>query len=158
LLYLANIYNVNGFKKYMSEESDVKKTLEKIPAAHRKLAQEFKLDFESSNTLKGDGDHVGVIQTHPKPQIRVASPWHYGREFVLLHEIAHIVYEKYVRGTEFEKKWIAICKATPNKKKDEPAEENWCHGYSNYFCKHKVVIHTHPEWERYFKNFLSQFK
>lgn len=135
----------------MDEESDVEKTLSKLPKAHRELVKGFKITFEPGNTLKGDKGHVGVIQTDPKPEIRVASPWNYGREFTFLHEVGHLVYEKYVRGTPLEKQWAAICKRTKNKKPGEPPEENFCHAYGNEYGKNQVVIHTHPEWSKFIR-------
>jgi hypothetical protein len=47
------------------------------------------------------------------------------------YEIAHLVYEFYVRGTPLEVEWGRIEKSTPNKKENESAEENFCHAYAN---------------------------
>jgi hypothetical protein len=149
---------VDNFKQYMKDNSDIEKSLAKLPEAHRKLVDGFHIKLEPGNTLRGDNGHVGVIMTNPKRQIKVASPWNYPREFALLHEVGHLVFEKWVRGTKLEKEWKKICKLNPNRKKDESDEENWCHSYSNHFVKHKVITHTHPEWEAYFNRFLKQFE
>ncbi len=149
---------MENFKRYMKDNADIEKSLSKLPTAHRNLVHGFQINLEPNNTLPGDDSHVGVIMTHPKKQIKVASPWNYPREFAFLHEVAHLVYEKYVRGQKWEKEWNSVCKQNENRKKDEPNEENWCHGYANHFVKHKVLTHTSPEWESYYNRFLKQFK
>lgn len=133
----------------MTDEADIQKSLNKLPKAHKELAKGFKIVLEPNNTLKGDKGHVGVIMTHPSPQIRVASPWNYPREFAFLHEVAHLVYEKYIRGTPLEQEWNAICARTKDKKKGEPPEELFCHAYANRYCNNQVVIHDHEEWNNF---------
>jgi hypothetical protein len=133
----------------MTEDGDVEKSLAKLPDSHRALVQGFKIEFEPHNTLKGDAGHVGVIMTHPRKLIKVASPWNYGREFALLHEVGHLVYEKYVRGTDLEKMWEKIAGSVEHKKKNEPPEELFCHAYANFYAKHKITIHDHDAWNEF---------
>lgn len=136
----------------MKDNADIEKSLAKIPKGHRELVHGFHIKLEPGNTLHGDDGHVGIIMTNPKRQIKVASPWNYPREFALLHEVGHLVFEKFVRGTDLEKQWKKICANTKDKKKNEPPEELFCHAYANTYCKHQVVIHTHPEWEKFIKD------
>jgi hypothetical protein len=146
---------MKGFKKWITEDEDVKSTISKLPAKHQKLIKGYKIVFEPRNTLHGDEGHVGMVVNKPKKLIRVASPWNYGREFALIHEIAHLVYAVYMTP-ELKKEWEKITKKTKNKKKDENPEELWCHNYANYFAKNKIVIHTHPEWARFLKKFIDE--
>ncbi len=67
---------MDGFQKYFEEseeEEDIKRTLAKLPEAHRNFVRGFKISFQGRNTLNNDGEHVGVVQTHPKPEIRFFS-------------------------------------------------------------------------------------
>lgn len=141
-----SIYGMKGFKEYVNEDDDVAKTIAKIPPHHQILVKGYRFEFEPGNTLKGDKGHVGLIMNKPERVIRIAAPWNYGREFTLLHEIAHLVHELYIKGTPLEKEWAAICKATPDRKKDESPEELFCHGYACHFAKNKIAVHDHPEW------------
>ena len=142
---------MNGFKQFVTEDEDVAKSLAKLPAHHRMLVKGYKFLFEPGNTLKGDDGHVGMIVNKPNKVVRIAAPWNYGREFTLLHEIAHLVYEVYIRGTPFEKSWEQLSMSTPDRKKDEPAEELFCHAYANHFAKNKIEIHNHPEWDQFIR-------
>ena len=139
----------------MKDNADIEDSLAKLPKGHRKLVHGFHIKLEPGNTLHGDDGHVGVVMTSPKKQIKVAAPFNYGREFTLLHEAAHIIWQVYVKGTKWEKEWSQVCKLNKNRKKDEPDEENWCHAYSNHFVKHKIVTHTCPEWDDYMERFCK---
>lgn len=153
-MYSELIYkDMKDFKKFIeSEEEDVHKSLAKLPAAYQKLAHGFKVSFEPSHTLKGDDKHIGeIILDKKQKRIRVCSPWNYGRSFAFLHEIGHLVWEKYIKGTDLEKEWISICKNTKDKKKDEPEDENFCHAFANQYVKFPLVIHDHPEWKKFIK-------
>jgi hypothetical protein len=140
------------FKQYMKNNDDIEESLKKIPKAHRALVHGFKINLEPTNTLHGDDGHVGVIMTDPHKEIRVASPWNYPREFAFLHEVGHLVYEKYVRGKDLEKEWSKIVKLNHGRKKEEPDEENFSHAYAAYYCKHPPVTHHNEEWRKFIKN------
>lgn len=142
------------FKQFLeNEDEDAHKSLGKLPKAHQKLAHGFKLTFEPSHTLKGDDGHIGEIILDPKhKQIRVCSPWNYGRSFAFLHEIGHLVWANYVKGKPLEKEWNKLCEKVKDKKKDEPPEELFCHCYANNYVKFPLVIHDHPEWNKFIKN------
>jgi hypothetical protein len=141
---------MRGFKKFIKEEdgNDIEKSLHKIPKTHRNLVHGYKIIFEPNHTLRGDDGHVGMITNNPK-QIRLASPFNYGREFALLHEVGHLVWAAYVKGTALEQEWNQIAANTKDKKKDENAEELFCHAYADTYAKNKIVIHHHPEWEAF---------
>jgi hypothetical protein len=150
IIYGRDIYIcMKGFKRFVNEDEDVQKTIAKLPRHHQILVKGYKFQFEPGNTLKGDDGHVGMIVNKPEKIIRIAAPWRFGREFTLLHEIAHLVYEFYVRGTPLEVEWGRIEKSTPNKKENESAEENFCHAYANVYASMKITIHTHPEWKEF---------
>ena len=143
---------MKSFKEFVTEEDeDVGKTIAKLPPHHQELVKGYKFLFEPGNTLKGDDGHVGMIVNKPKKVIRIAAPWRYGREFTLLHEISHLVYEVYIKGTSLEKEWEKLAFSVPNRKKDEPAEELWCHSFAAHFCKYPPLIHYHKVWDDFIK-------
>src|SRR3990170_4679864 len=94
------------------EEKNIKTTLKKIPKKHQALLKGFKFKFLNGNTLKSDKNHVGYMMNNPK-EIAVASPWNYPREFTFLHEIAHLIWEKFV-DKDKRKEWKKIVKNTKN--------------------------------------------
>lgn len=143
---------MEGFRTFLeSEESDnVEKLIAKLPKGHQKLLRGYKFKYTPGNTLKGDKQHIGYIHND---KIVVAAPWNYGREWVTLHEIAHLVYEK-LCSPEWEKKWKAVVKKNPKRQKQND-EELWCMAYAAQFAKHKIVVHTHPAWQQYMKEFCK---
>lgn len=147
---------MKGFKKYVTEDGDVAKTIAKLPPQYQELVRGYKFLFEPRNTLEGDDGHVGVISNHPKKIIKVAAPWRYSREFTVLHEVAHLVYETFIRGTPLEKQWEKLALSVKNRKKDEPAEELFCHGFAATYCDHPPVIHYHDEWVKFIKNLTTK--
>jgi hypothetical protein len=131
------------------EEKDIQQTLEKIPAHHRNLVQGFRWRFHIGNTLNGDDEHVGYMDDNTK-EIAIAAPWFYSREFTILHEIAHRVWEKFV-NQDLRNQWAQIVNNTPNRQKQEP-EELFCHGYGAAYAKHPPLTHYHKEWIEFIKN------
>jgi hypothetical protein len=154
---------MTGFRLFIEMagvHSELRDTLAKLPKGHRALTKGYKFKFEDGCTLKGEKDAIGMIHLNndKKKEIHVAAPWRYGREFALLHEIAHLVFEKWMaNNSEWKKKWQKIVNKT-KKKLNQPAEELWCHAYSNHFCKNKIEIHNHPEWEEFMTEFCKKFK
>ena len=131
------------------EKSDIRRTLGKIPQSHANLVKGFNWKFSAGNTLRGDDQHIGYIDTHSK-EIAVASPWNYGREFTVLHEIAHQVYDNLI-SDEQKAAWEQIVANTDNKQNQSP-EELFCQAYANYYAKNKITIHDHPEWNQFINN------
>lgn len=145
--------NVMYFKQFLAESEaeyreDIKKTLANIPKRHAALVAGYKFKFQNSNTLNQDKEHVGLIDA-AKKQIVIASPWNYGRQYTLLHEIGHMVYDKFLDDANKET-WKKIVKRTKDKQ-NQSAEELFCMAYANTYAKNQIVIHTHPEWERFVK-------
>ena len=132
--------------KKSEEQGDIEKTLSKIPLSHRKLVQGYDWKLQGGNTLKGDGEHIGYVDRMNK-QIAVAAPWNYGREFAILHEIAHQVWEQLPK--EIKKAWFHVVANTKGKKQDQNPEELFCMAYANQYVKNKIVIHDHPEWKAF---------
>jgi hypothetical protein len=139
-----------NFKEFLIESnlSDVHKTLRKLPNSHSELVKGYKFQFDSNNTLKNDNKHVGVIDGEKKT-ITIAAPWNYGREYTLLHEIAHLVWKKFI-SSELRKKWAKIVAQTKDKLKDTD-EELFSMAYANFYANNKIEIHTHPTWEQFVK-------
>lgn len=138
-----------NFRKYFTEsseyEQDLKKTLKKLPKAHKKLIDGYKFKFQSSNTLHSDKGHIGIVD--PKNHtLTISAPWNYGREFTLLHEIAHLLWELLEDSTK--KDWAEIVKKTKDKQ-SQSAEELFCMAYANTYANNQITIHDHPEWEKF---------
>jgi hypothetical protein len=144
---------MTNFRRFLlesEEEQNVKETIALLPKGHQKLLKGFKFTFEAGNTLKGDNDHIGYIH---KNKIVVAAPWNYGREWTMLHEIGHLVFER-LCDAHYKKEWTQVVKKNPKRQKQND-EELWCMAYANHFSKHKVDVHNHPAWEEYMKKFCA---
>ncbi len=139
-----------SFKKFLAKDTqynnELNTTLGKIPKAHRTLLKGYKFKFEGGNTL--DGNHVGSIDEEKK-EIIIGSPWNYGREYAVLHEIGHIVW-KYLLTSDLEKEWTHIVNST-KEKQDQNAEELFCMAYATTYAKNKVSIHDHSKWDKFVK-------
>ena len=131
-----------------SENKELGETLEKLPKKHYALVKGFKFEFQSGNTLKGDKNSVGFID-EAKKKIIIASPWNYGREYTVLHEIGHLIW-KYLVDEDKRKEWKTIVSKTKHKQ-DQNAEELFCMAYSDAYAKNKIEIHHHPEWEKFIR-------
>ena len=131
---------IMDFKLFLIESDknllDINKTLAKLPKLHRDMVKGYKFVFQSGNTMKGDKKHVGIIDT-TKKQIVLAAPWNYPREFTFLHEIAHLIWAKFVTNLQKEQ-WNKL--VSPYKKKlDDTEEELFCMIYANCYAKNPVV-------------------
>lgn len=134
------------------EEKNIKTTLSKVPQSHSDLIKGYKYRWQSGNTLKGDDGHIGIINPNTKT-ITIAAPWNYGREYTLLHELAHKVWEAFI-PIPMKKVWIQIVKRTKHKMQQN-AEELWAMAYANHFAKNKILIHTHKEWEEFVEKVIE---
>lgn len=147
-----------SFKHYLKESEDsykeeINKTLKKLPKKHAALIKSFKYEFHGGNTLKNDNEHVGLIDTKKK-KIIIASPWNYGREWTLLHELGHMIYA--TLDKKLKNEWENIVKKTKMRKEDrQNAEELFCHSYSCYYVKNKITKFDHPKWHEFIKNLPS---
>jgi len=130
------------------EKRDIQQTLGKLPPSHANLVKGFKWKFQSGNTLHGDDEHVGYMDDQSK-EIAVAAPWNYGREFTVLHEVAHRVWELLPRP--LKQQWANVVAHTEKKQNQSP-EELFCMAYANHYAKNKIVIHDHPQWHEFIKN------
>ena len=139
------------FRQFIENyEQDIKETLSKLPKKHQNLVRGYKFKFQPGNTLKGDNDHIGVTDEEKKA-ITIAAPWNYGREFTFLHEVGHKIWEGL--SPEQQNKWTDIVKKTKMKKQDrQNAEELFSMSYANHYAKHKHVMFTYPEWEKFIKS------
>ena len=131
------------FSEYLNEHSesdkDVKRTLGKLPSKHAGLVQGYKVVFQPSNSLKGDEEHIGVID-EKKKTITISSPWNYGREYTLLHEVGHAVW-KYLVDDKKKAEWKKILSGVKkNNKKDlnQNDEEIFCMTYAQYYAKNNM--------------------
>lgn len=147
---------MDNFKQFFTEASEMDKniqnTIKKIPKAHSAFVKDYVFKWQPSNTLKGDDEHIGIINPMKKT-VTIAAPWNYGREFTFLHELAHKVWENLVEP-EVRKEWESIVKKTKHKMKQN-AEELFCMAYANYYAKNKIVIHDHPEWDTFIKKIVK---
>lgn len=134
------------------EKNDILKTLSRIPRSHSSLVRGYRWKFHAGNTLNGDDEHVGYIDDGTK-EIAVAGPWHYAREFTVLHEVAHKVWEAFV-SREMREEWSGIVRATKNRQ-DQSDEELFCMAYAATYCKHPPLIHYHKKWVEFVKGLPS---
>jgi len=147
-----------NFKKFLQdnmeeEKEDIQKTLSKLPKAHSDLVRGYKWKFHAGNTLNGDDKHVGYMDKYSK-EIAIAAPWNFSREFTILHEIAHLVYERLSK--EIKNQWSSVVKKNFEKQTQENPEakdslkqipeEIFCHCYANFYSKHKNATYNNPEW------------
>lgn len=137
-----------NFKQYMKESSDdedVSKTLSKIPKSHSDLVRGYKIVFQPGNCLKGDDKHIGLIDEKNKT-ITIASPWNYGREYTLLHEVAHAVW-KFLLSKKNKNEWKRLLEQEREKGKPhirQNHEEIFCMTYAQYYAKNKLKKFDHP--------------
>jgi hypothetical protein len=141
---------MDQFKKYLEseEKKDIKRTLEKIPKSHADLVKDYEIIFQASNTLKGDGGHIGLID-EKKKRITVAAPWNYGREYTLLHEVGHAVW-KFIVDKEKKKEWkelLASERARSKKNLMQDDEEIFCMFYAQIHSKNKITKYENKELE-----------
>lgn len=130
------------------EKRDIAALLKKIPPQHAALVQGYHWKFHAGNTLNGDEEHVGYMDEKDR-EIAIAGPWNYGREFTILHEVAHKVWERYVQpNPRLVRQWEMIVAKTKNKQ-NQNAEELFCMGYANHYVKNRVTIHDHPQWHAF---------
>ena len=147
---------MENFKNFFIEMSEVDKnvrdTLKKVPKNHSIFIKNYKFKWQAGNTLKGDNEHIGIIDP-VKKTVTVAAPWNFGREFTFLHELAHKVWEAFITP-ELKKEWQTITKKTKHKVKQN-VEELFCHAYANHFAKNKIEIHNHPEWDKFIEKIIK---
>jgi hypothetical protein len=140
--------NLQNFKLFLEfeEKNNVKKTVKGLPQGHQDLLKGYKINFTARNTLNGDNQHIGFIY---KNKIEICAPWRYSREFTMLHEIGHLVYEK-LMTPELKKEWAKTVKKNPKENQDNN-EENFCMAYAATYSKHAPVTHAHPAWIKFIK-------
>jgi hypothetical protein len=138
------------FSEFLNEgrhwERDVEKTLRKIPKSHARLVRGYKFRFQPYNTLKGDDGHIGFIDEEKKT-ITIASPWNYGREYTLLHEVGHAVW-KYAVDDGKKAEWKKILGPTrkANKKDlNQNDEEIFCMSYAQAYANNGITKFDHEE-------------
>ena len=154
-------YNFKDFLLESEEKDNVMKTIAKLPELHRKLLNGYKFKFQSGNTLKGDKESVGMIF---QDKIIVAAPWVYSREFIVLHEIAHLFFEK-LMTKELRKKWSELVRKTKNgqksdiEKKDKSTdtlnqddEEVFAMAYGATYAKNPPLVWYNEKWVDFIKN------
>ncbi len=129
------------------EEKNIQAMLKKLPKKHAALMKGFKFKYVPGNTLKGDDEHIGLIQGKT---VTVAGPWNYGREFTTLHEIGHMVFEK-LMTPKLKKAWAEVAKKNPKQNQDHD-EENFCMAYAATYTKHPPTTHYHSSWIQFIKN------
>jgi hypothetical protein len=150
---------MEGFRRYFEAATELDKnlrtTLDKLPASHRKLINGYKFHWQGGNILKGDDEHIGLIDPKKKT-VTIAAPWNYGREFTLLHELAHLVWNYFV-NRKHRNEWQVIVNNTKEKMRQN-AEELFCMAYANHFAKNQIGIHDHPSWDKFIQKMVEVSK
>ena len=153
--------HMEGFRQFYESKVDneVEESLKKLPAGHRALIKDYKFKFENGVNLKGYPDSIGVIHlgNTNKKLIKVAAPWRHSREFAMLHEVAHRIYEK-IMTKKLRKEWSKLLKTVKLHKdaaKEKNEEELFCHHYSQYYCVNKVIRYDHDKLDDFIKKLPS---
>lgn len=140
-----------NFKKFIEDKDDVQDTLNLIPKKHLKLLDGLIIKYTCNNTLNFDNKSIGMLKNN---KITVSAPWHYSRQFTTLHEIAHIIWCKYLSDKQKET-WKKIFLEEKNKIKHPSIKQNheeiFCMAYANYYCKHKLQTYSNKKWEKFIK-------
>lgn len=133
------------------EEKNLSQMLGKLPATHRELVKGYDFKFHPGNTLDGDDQHVGYMDEKGK-EIAVAAPWNYGREFTILHEIGHRVWERL--PDQIKQAWAKIVEQTkrPKKEQHQSAEELFSMAYAATYTKHPPITFAIQTWIQFIKN------
>jgi hypothetical protein len=143
------------FRNFINEsiKSDLDEVLRPVPKSHKALLAGYKITFEPDHTLDGNNKHVGEIDEEKKT-IRIAAPMNYGRSHAILHELAHLVWERFV-GNELRAEWDKILKNTKNKQKENDDEELFAMAYSTHYAVNKISIHDHKSWHKFIEKVPS---
>lgn len=126
------------------EKDDIKRTLEKIPKGHSDLVKDYKIVFQPGNCLEGDDGHIGIIDEKRKT-ITIASPWNYGREYTLLHEVGHAVW-KFIMDAKKKRAWKKILareRRAGKRHLNQDDEEIFCMIYAQHYAKNKMKKFDH---------------
>ena len=138
------------FRSFINEANqntaDVHKLLGTLPKKHADLIRGYTFTFEPDNALKGDHEHVGVIDDK-KRTVRIAGSWNYGRSFVVLHELAHLIWKTLNKDKRHQ--WNKLAKGHHL---DDSIEEVFCHAYAATYCGNPPAKFDFKEW----KNFIKQ--
>jgi hypothetical protein len=130
-------------------DKDLKNTLDKIPKQHKEIISKFKFIFQPGNELKGDQEHIGIID-NDKKTITVAAPWNFGREMTVLHEIGHLVWT--CLSDDKKQEWKSIVKKTKIlKNAQQNAEELFCMAYGATYSYRPPIAYVHQSWEKFIK-------
>ena len=128
-------------------DQDLKKTLAKIPQQHRDLLRGYHFKFRANGTLKSDKNSVGLIDKNNKT-ITICAGWNYGMEYIVLHEVGHLIWE--TLNDQKKEQWKAIVAKTKMKDSDrQGCEEMFSMAYSDHYAKNKIVKFGHPEWKAF---------
>jgi|LakMenE18May11ns_1017448.scaffolds.fasta_scaffold9946943_7 hypothetical protein len=144
-----------NFKNFFeNEEKDgLIKTLDKVPKKHRELIHNFEIKYKNGTTL--DKENVGL---KCGKKIQISSPWHYSKEFVTLHELGHVVYEK--MSLKNKNKWKKLLKNTIKNQREktnskdslkQSQEEIFCMAYASTYCKHAPNTYVNKDWQNFIK-------
>lgn len=140
-----------------SANKDIEKTLAKVPKKHSDLVSGYRIIFQSGNCLKGDDQHIGLIDEKNKT-ITIAAPWNYGREYTLLHEVGHAVW-KFIVNDDEKKEWKKLLKKERSKGKThikQDDEEVFCMIYAQHYAKNKMKKFDHPILIKFISQYLDK--
>lgn len=154
-----------SFKKFFEqseEDKDILNTLNKLPRSHAALVKGYRFKFQDGNTLQGDKENIGYVDPKRK-EIVVAAPWNYGREFTVLHEIGHQIYDRLPR--ELRKKWEMIVQQTKDRQKqlagykgqstdaiDQAPDELFCMAYAQYYSGSGLLKYDNNIWSQFIED------
>lgn len=145
--------NMEGFKNFLENKTDEEAlaSIKKLPKSHQKLVKDYKFKFENGCNLKGYPDSIGLIHigNDDKKLVRISAPWRHSREFAVLHEIGHLVWQ-HVLDNKSKSEWKDLIKNHRKKlhkdaAKEKNEEELFCHHYAQHYCQNKVIRYNHDK-------------
>jgi hypothetical protein len=147
-----------NFKYFLEseEKSNLEKTISRLPKKHRELIHNYKFKYKDKTTL--DKKNVGLLCGD---KIEIAGGWNYSKEFVTLHEVGHVVWEKL--SSSEKHKWKDLLSRTidDQKKKadkisksslNQNPEEIFAMTYACAYSKHPSHYFYNKKWIKFVKS------
>lgn len=149
------------FKNYLEsseekeEKESLRKTLSLIPKKHKELLDNYKIKLLDRVTI--DGKNVGLMCGK---NITISNSWNYGKEFIILHEIGHVVWQE-ILSPKDKKDWKSILDKTKDEQKEKTKstslnqneEEIFCMAYASKYAKHPSNVYHNKEWLKFIEKF-----
>ena len=118
--------------------------------------KKYNIELKYNNGTTLDKKNVGL---KCGTKISIASPWHYSKEFVTLHELGHVVWED--SKPKIRNKWKKLLNRTIKDHKknsksksslNQSPEEIFCMAYASSYSKHPSSVFYNTKWIKFIKS------